>query len=440
MSAPPPPDTDFPARPVAVPAPGTLTRAHCAALDAADPLASLRDLYALPEGVVYLDGNSLGPPPRTALERVARTVADEWGQGLIRSWNDAGWMDLPLRVGAAIAPLIGAHADEVVVADSTSVNLYKLLGAALRLRPDRRVVVSERTNFPTDLYVAQGLLEQLGGGYTLRLVERDEIAAALDERTAAVMPTEVDYRIGARLDMAAITARAHGVGALTLWDLAHSAGAIEVDLAGAHADFAVGCGYKYLNGGPGAPAFAYAARRHHDALRPPLTGWMGHATPFAFETGWSPAPGVGRLRCGSPPVLSMTALECGVQALAAAAPLGGMAALRRKSVALTDLFVALVEARCAGHGLELVSPRDARRRGSQVSWRMADGDAAYAIVQALIRRGVIGDFRAPGVLRFGFAPSYLRHADVWDAVEHLRTVLDTREWRDPALARRRAVT
>jgi len=436
--------TDAPAQLLAPPDPAEARRARtrdeCAAFDARDPLAPLRDLYALPSGVVYLDGNSLGPMPRATLERLNRTIADEWGQGLIRSWNDAGWMDLPLRVGAAIAPLIGAHADEVIVADSTSVNLFKLLGAALRLRPERRVVISEREHFPTDLYVAQGLLDQLGAGYTLRLVARDEVTSALDERTAAVMLTEVDYRSGSRLDMTGITARAHGVGALTLWDLAHSAGAIEVDLADAHADFAVGCGYKYLNGGPGAPAFAYAARRHHAALQSPLTGWMGHATPFTFEAGWSPAPGVGRLRCGSPPILSMTALECGVQALAAAAPLGGMAALRCKSVALCELFIALVESRCAGHGLELASPREARKRGSQVSWRMPDGDAAYAVVQALIRRGVIGDFRAPDVLRFGFAPSYLRYTDVWDAVEHLHAVLESREWADPALARRQAVT
>jgi len=416
------------------------SREECAALDRQDPLAGLRELYELPAGLVYLDGNSLGPLPRATAGRVARTVREEWGRGLIRSWNDAGWIELPQRVGAGIAQLIGAQPDEVVVADSTSVNLFKVLGAALRMRPDRPTIVSERGNFPTDLYIAQGLIEQLGGRHELRLVERDEIAGALDERTAVLMLTQVDYRTGSRLDMGVLTARAHGVGALTIWDLAHSAGAFEVELGEAHADLAVGCGYKYLNGGPGAPAFLYVARRHQAQFRQPLAGWMGHAAPFAFETGYRPAEGIGRFLCGSPPVLSMVALETGVQTLLAAQPLGGMAALRRKSIALTELFIDLVEHRCAGLGLQLASPRDARLRGSQVSWRLDDGEQGFAAIQALIARGVVGDFRAPDILRFGCAPSYLRYTDVWDAVEQLRDVLETRAWDAPAFRQRGMVT
>jgi kynureninase len=423
----------------------TIDRAACESLDADDPLACLRELYALPPGVVYLDGNSLGPLPRDTAARLQACVSAEWGRGLIRSWNTAGWIDLPQRIGAKIARLVGAHDDEVLVADSTSVNLFKLLSAALRMRPQRRVIVSERGNFPTDLYIAQGLIEQLGGRHELRLLDREEIerdgpASPIDADTALVMLTQVDYRTGSRLGMAPVTARAHAAGALSLWDLSHSAGAFEVDLDAARADFAVGCGYKYLNGGPGAPAFLYVARRHQQAFSQPPSGWLGHAEPFRFETAYRPAPGVGRYLCGTPPVLSMVALEAGVDALARADPLGGLAALRRKSLALVDLFVALVEQRCAGHGLQLATPREHERRGSQASLRLADGAQGYAVVQALIERGTIGDFRDPDILRFGFAPSYLRFVDVWDAVEHLRQVLESREWAQPRFLRRRAVT
>ncbi len=416
------------------------SREDCAWLDAADPLAPLRALYDLPPGVIYLDGNSLGPLPRATAERVQRTVREHWGRDLIRSWNTAGWIDLPQRIGAKIGRLVGARADELVVSDSTSVNLFKLLSAALRMRPDRRVILSERGNFPTDLYIAQGLVEQLGGRHELRLVDRDGIGDALDADVAVAMLTQVDYRTGSRLDMAATTARAHAAGALALWDLAHSAGAFEVDLGAAGADLAVGCGYKYLNGGPGAPAFLYVARRHQEAFAQPLSGWLGHASPFAFETGYRAAPGVARALVGTPPVLSLVALEAGVDAMLAAEPLGGMAALRAKSVALTDLFIALVDGRCAGLGLELITPREAALRGSQASLRLPDGAQAYAVVQALIERGTIGDFRAPDVLRFGFAPSYLTYADVWDAVEQLREVLATRAWDRPQLLSRQAVT
>ena len=418
----------------------TIDRARCAERDAADPLAALRNLYELPEGVIYLDGNSLGPPPRTAAARIERGARESWGRDLIRSWNTARWIDLPLRVGDAIAKLIGADPGEVVAADSTSVNLFKVLSAALAMRPERKVILTERGNFPSDLYIAQGLIAQLGRGHALKVVEREALADAIDEHTAVAMLAQVDYRLGSRLDLADMTARAHARGALVIWDLAHSAGAFEVALNAARADLAVGCGYKYLNGGPGAPAFVYVARRHQQAFAQPLSGWMGHASPFAFETGYRPAEGIARALVGTPPVLSMLALEAGVEAMLAAEALGGMAALRAKSLALTDLFIELVERRCAGHGLALVTPREHALRSSQVSFSMADGEAGYAIVQALIARGVIGDFRAPDILRFGFAPSYLRHVDVWDAVEQMREVLAARAWDRPEFRARKAVT
>ncbi len=392
-------------------------------LDATDPLAALRDRFVLPDGVIYLDGNSLGALPADVPGRIAEVVEREWGADLIRSWNAHGWIDLPRRVGDAIAPLVGARPGEVIVADSTSVNLFKLLAAALRMRPGRRVIVSERRNFPTDLYMARGLAD-LVGDVEVRLADRSELDAAIDDRTAVVMLTHVDFRTGELHDMDGITRLAHDRGALMLWDLAHSAGAVPVELDRCHVDLAVGCGYKYLNGGPGAPAFAYVAERHHAAVETPLPGWMGHAAPFEMTTAYRPAPGVARLLCGTPPILSLAALERGVATVGEA----GITSLRAKSVAITELFIALVEAACPGHGLELVSPRDAERRGSQVSFRF---DHGYALVQALITRGVIGDFREPDLMRFGFAPAYLRFVDVWDAVEALRDVLDTREWDRP---------
>jgi kynureninase len=410
----------------------SLSREGAAALDAEDELAFLRDAFVLPEGVVYLDGNSLGARPRAAAVRVRDVVERQWGEGLIRSWNTHGWIDLPARVAAQLAPLVGAAADEVAVADSTSVNLFKLLAGALRLRPGRRVILSEEENFPSDLYVAQGLSSLLEG-VTLRLVPRAGLAQALDESVAVLMLTHVDFRTGALHDMAEWTRAAHREGALVLWDLAHSAGALPVDLAGCEADLAVGCGYKYLNGGPGAPAFAFVARRHHGGFETPLTGWMGHAEPFAFDPRYRPAAGIARLLCGTPPVLSLAALECGVETISRA----GVARLRRKSLALTDLFVRLVEQECAGSGLTLASPREAERRGSQIALRHPEG---YAIVQALIARDVIADFRVPDILRFGFAPSYLRFADVWDAVAALRAVMELREWERPEHRARARVT
>ena len=430
----------------------TTTLDHCRALDAQDPLRELRRQFTLPDGVIYLDGNSLGVLPRTAAHRVAQAVTQEWGQGLIRSWNSAGWFDLPKRLGDKIATLIGAGPGEVVATDSTSINLYKVLSTALNMAaedaPERRVLVSERSNFPTDLYIAEGLCK--ARDLTLQLVEPDGIAAALTPDVAVLMLTHVNYRTGAMHDMPAVTAAAHAAGVVMVWDLAHSAGAVPVDLTGAQADFAVGCGYKYLNGGPGAPAFVWVNPRHADRGWQPLSGWFGHAAPFAFTPDYQPAPGITRYLCGTQPILSLTALDCGLDTVLAAQPHGGMAALRTKSLALTDLFITLVEERCAGHGLGLATPRAHAQRGSQVCLTRATG--AYAIVQALIARGVIGDFRAGNadssgaegnhldILRFGFTPLYIGFEDVWHAVEHLRQVLDTGEWQQAQFNQKNAVT
>jgi len=422
-----------------------LSREAALALDAADPLAPLREQFDIPDGLIYLDGNSLGVLPRATPARVQQVVQQEWGRGLIGSWNSAGWIALPQRVGDKIARLVGAGAGELVCADSTSVNLFKVLSAALTIAqadsPEKRVILSERSNFPTDLYVAESLARERG--FTLVLADTDDIPALLDDRVAVLMLTHVNYRTGHMHDMAALSGAAHAVGALTVWDLAHSAGAVPVDLSNDGADFAIGCGYKYLNGGPGAPAFVWAHPRHADRFWQPLAGWMGHAAPFEFTPGYRPAAGIARYLCGTPAVLAMAALDCGVDTVLAAEPLGGLAALRAKSLALTTLFADLVEARCNGHGLALMSPRDEAQRGSQVCLSRADG--AYAIVQALIARGVVGDFRAgsgdlPDILRFGFTPLYTRFVDAWDAAEHLRQVLDAGDWRRPEFNRRHAVT
>ena len=428
----------------------TIARSSCLALDASDPLARLREQFELPSNQIYLDGNSLGALPRATATRVQQVIAQEWGQDLIQSWNKAGWIHQPQRVGDKIARLIGAGAGEVVAADSTSLNLYKALSVALALAkadaPERKLIVSERENFPTDLYIAESLARQ--HGFELRLVSANEIPAQLNESLAVLMLTQVNYRTGHLHDMAAINVAAHGAGALVLWDLCHSVGALPVHLKGngldaEAADFAVGCGYKYLNGGPGSPAFAWVHPRHTARMDAeqrwqPLSGWLGHAAPFEFSADYRPAAGIARFICGSPSAISLAALECGVDTLLAAEPYGGMAALRQKSLALTELFIELVEQRCAGHGLELQTPRDAAMRGSQVSLLRADG--AYAIVQALITRGVVGDFRAPGILRFGFTPLYLRFVDVWDAVEQLVQVLQSGEWQQERFNQRAAVT
>jgi len=410
-----------------------LIRADLEGLDARDALAPLRERFTLPEGILYLDGNSLGALPKATAARVAQVIEAEWGKDLIKGWRQHGWMALPSRVGEKIARLVGAEPGQVVAVDTTSINLFKLLAAALRLKPGRKTILSEAGNFPTDLYIAQGLAELLGSGYRLRLVEKDEILDAIDGDVAVVSLTHVDFKTAEIHDMAGITAHAQAKGALMLWDLCHSAGAVPVALDRCRADLAVGCGYKYLNGGPGAPAFLYVARRLQEALEQPLTGWLGHADPFAFEPHYRPAAGIARTVCSTPSVLGLAALECGVDAMLAA----DFAALNAKSTALTELFIRLIEERCSTFGFTLASPREAVRRGSQVSLRHRDG---YAIVQALIARGVIGDFRAPDYMRFGFAPVYLRYVDVWDAVEHLRRVMAEAAWQRAEFQSRAAVT
>ena len=392
-----------------------------------------RRAFDLPEGVIYLDGNSLGPLPRGVAERLARTVADEWGRMLITGWNRAGWIGLPARVGDRIARLVGAEPGSVVMGDTLSVKVYQALASALDMNPGRRVILSDTGNFPSDLYIADGLARSLGTDIRLKLAEPEALAAALDDSVAVLLVTEVDYRTGRRHDMAALTARAQELGILTVWDLAHSAGAFPVGLAACNADFAVGCTYKYLNGGPGAPAFIYVAPRHQDRARPALSGWMGHEAPFAFDLDYRPAPGVERMRVGTPPVLHLAALDAALDVWDGV----DMDDLRARSLELGDLFVRLVEADCPD--LILATPRDHARRGSQVSFRHPQG---YAIMQALIAEGVIGDFRAPDILRFGFTPLYVGLDDVRRAAAVLARVTADRLWDRPEFRRPagRAVT
>ena len=426
-----------------------ISQQDCRQRDAQDPLRTLRDLFDLPPGVIYLDGNSLGALPRAVPARVAHVVAQQWGQDLIKSWNSAGWFALPRRVGDRIAPLIGAGGGEVVATDTTSINLYKVLSAALNIAaqdaPGRRTIVSERSNFPTDLYIAEALCRERG--CTLRLIEPHEVAASLTPDVAVLMLTHVNYRTGALHDMAAVTAAAHAAGALVVWDLCHSAGAVPVDLNGAQADFAVGCGYKYLNGGPGAPAFVWVHPRHVARCWQPLAGWWGHAQPFAFTPDYQPAMDITRYQCGTQPIVSLSALDCALDVFTAADQLGGMAALRAKSLALTDLFIDAVEALCPG-AFTLVTPRAHARRGSQVCLTptaQLPAGSAYAIVQALIARGVIGDFRAgdaqqPDILRFGFTPLYLSFDNVLGAAQALAEVVRTREYAQARFHHKQAVT
>ena len=437
-----------------------ISRDSCAIRDVADALAPLRSLFALErvdaEGVIYLDGNSLGVLPAATPARIREVAETEWGQGLIRSWNTAGWITLSQRIADKIARLVGAGPGEIAVADSTSVNLHKVLSSAIAIctcrrdvspgvRSGPRVVLSERTNFPTDLYIADTVAKQ--HGFELVLMDDVDVTSHLNERVAIVMLTHVNYRTGYMHDMAAVTRAAHDAGAIVIWDLAHSAGAVPVNLYGGHAkeaaDFAVGCGYKYLNGGPGAPSFAWAHPQHtawmdRERFRQPLSGWLGHAAPFTFSPDYEPAAGIARFVCGTPPVISLAALECGVDTVLAAEAVGGMTAIREKSVALTQLFIDLVEQRCGGRDLTLASPRAAANRGSQVSF--AHPTHSHEIMQALIARGVIGDFRAPDLLRFGFTPLYTRFVNVWDAVDRLRGVLESGEWRDARFSVRAAVT
>jgi kynureninase len=405
-----------------------LTRDEAIALDRCDQLAGFRDLFVLPDGVIYLDGNSLGPLPRATPVRVMQVLEREWGQSLIRSWTDHGWIDLALRIGDKIARLIGASPGTTAVADSTSVNLYKLLAGALQCRPGRRVILTEASNFPTDLYIAQGLAAHLSLGHEVRQVT--DVTTALDDTVAVLMLTHVDYRSGAMHDMAALTGAAHAAGALVLWDLSHSAGAVPLQIEADGVDLAVGCGYKYLNGGPGAPAFLYIARHMQDELRLPLTGWLGHAAPFAFESDYRPAKGIARAVVGTPPILSLGALEVGID-IALQAP---MTSVRAKSLKLAELFIALMQPEYA---FRLLNPRDTTRRGSQVAFAHPN---AYPIMQALIERGVIGDFRAPDVLRFGLAPLYVRFVDIWDAVALVRDVVHSGAWKDARFEQRGKVT
>ncbi|WP_037608384.1 kynureninase [Streptacidiphilus rugosus] len=402
------------------------TREEALALDAADPLRSFRERFTLPKDVLYLDGNSLGALPAHTPERLRRMVEEEWGNGLIRSWNEAGWYDLPRGLGDRIAPLVGSAPGQVVVCDSTSVNLFKVLTAALRLRPGRTTLVSELGSFPTDLYLTEGVAP------ARRLLlgrDGDTLDELLDADTAVVLLSHVDYRTGRLQDMAAVTEKVHAAGALMVWDLCHSVGALPVELDACGADFAVGCGYKYLNGGPGAPAFLYAAARHHDAARQPLTGWFGHAEPFAMSPEYTPAAGIGRFLTGTPPLLSFAGLDAALDVWADV----DMALVRAKSLSLTSFFLRATDAL----GLPTVTPRAESERGSQVSLRH---ESAYAVVQALIARGVIGDFREPDIMRFGFTPLYVSHADVLDAADTLRDVLASGSYLDPRFSTRSAVT
>jgi kynureninase len=401
------------------------------ALDRTDPLRDKRELFELPAGVIYLDGNSLGPPPKTAFAELERAARHEWGEGLIRSWNSAGWWSLTDTLGDRIGRLIGAGAGETVVTDTTSINVFKALHAALALRPERHVILAERDSFPTDLYIAEGVAASRPDT-ELRLAGNAELGHMIDERTAVVLINHVDYRTGALRNMAHLTHRAHQAGALVVWDLCHSAGVVPVALDALDVDFAIGCTYKYLNGGPGAPAFIFANRRHHEGLVQPLSGWWAHAAPFAMESGYRPATGIRRLLCGTQPILSLRALKAALDVLEGVE----IAAIRAKSLALTSFFMELVEPVCCAFGARIITPRD-DGRGSQVS---IAHEQAYPLVQALIDRGIIGDFRAPDIMRFGFAPLYLSYREVADAVAALHDVLATEAWRDAKFSTRALVT
>lgn len=400
----------------------TLTRQTLISMDKKDALKSFRDRFELPDDIIYLDGNSLGAQPKQALDVAMDVVSRQWGRDLIKSWNTAGWFDMPYTLGDKLARLLGANSGEMLVTDSTSINLYKLLALAIKLNPERSVILMESDNFPTDVYIAQGLIDQLGGSHTLKLVPGDEIIDAIDDSVAVVSITQVNYKTGRLLDMASITDKAQACGALTIWDLCHSAGALPVDLNACKADFAVGCTYKYLNGGPGSQAFLFVAKRHQNKAAQPLSGWWGHSEPFAFKQDYAAASGISQMACGTQSITSMAMIDCGLSMFLEA----DMAEVRAKSTALCDLFIELVKSRCAKYGFELNSPRNAETRGSQVSFNHPNG---YAIVKALIDRGVIGDFRAPSNMRFGFAPLYVRYVDVWDAVEHLRDIMASGEWK-----------
>jgi kynureninase len=408
--------------------------AEAEAADAADPLRGARARFRLPPGVIYLDGNSLGPAPEATLAELARAAEGEWAQDLIASWNKAAWFELPSTYGDLIAPIVGAEAGEVVVCDTTSLNIFKTLHAALGLRPDRSVIVAEGGSFPTDLYVTEGVLAtRPGARMRLEGVDGPDLIGLIDADVAAVLVNQVDYRTGRLRDLAAVTRAAHAAGALVVWDLCHSAGVMEVGLNAGGADLAVGCSYKYLNGGPGAPSFVFAAARHHAAIRQPLSGWWGHARPFDFAQAYAPDPGVRKFLCGTQPILSFRAMRAGLEMFADYA----LADVREKSLALTERFIALTDATLGAFGVGLMTPRAAAERGSQVALTHPEG---YAVVQALIARGVIGDFRMPDVMRFGFAPLYVSHCDVARAARRLHQVLAAEAWAQPCYRVRAAVT
>ncbi|QNL18731.1 kynureninase [Hyphobacterium sp. CCMP332] len=402
-------------------------------LDENDPLAPFRERFDIPDDLIYLDGNSLGCLPKAAKDRVNDVVAREWGQDLIRSWNSNDWINAPARIGDKIARLIGADDGEVIVGDSTSINVFKCLNACLQIDSTRKTLVTETGNFPTDAYMIEGLASIAPDRITARLVEPGNVVESLNETTAALLLTHTHYKTGRLRDMKAITAAAHAKGVPVIWDLSHSCGAMPVDLNGCNADFAIGCGYKYLNGGPGAPAFTFVARRHQEKVFPALSGWLGHKQPFAFDDRYTPAPGINRFQCGTPGIIGCAALEVGVDLMLEA----DMLALRQKSSALGDLFIQLVQEQCADFGFDPACPTNAAERGSQVSFHHPDG---YAIMQALIARGVIGDFRAPDILRFGFAPLYISYVDVWNAVDILRDVMTSNEWDQALFKQKAAVT
>lgn len=390
-----------------------------------------KEKFALPEGMIYLDGNSLGPLPVGTDAAVSEVISQQWGAHLIKGWNVDGWMAQPARVGDLVGRLIGAEAGTVVMGDTLSLKVHQALSAALQMRPGRKVVLSDSGNFPTDLYMADGLIRQLAQGHELRVVAPEDVMDAIGDDIAAVMLTQVDYRTGRVHDMDAITARAHESGAVMIWDLAHSAGAIAVDIAGSGAEFAVGCTYKYLNGGPGAPAFIYVRPNIVNTINPALAGWLGHEAPFAFDLEYRPGAGIERMRIGTPPVVQLAALEHALKVWDGV----DMHDVRTASVLLSEHFIAEVEAKCPE--LHLASPRDPMARGSQVSFHFEQG---YAVMQALIARGVIGDFRAPDIMRFGFTPLYLDEDDVTQAVETLSDILKNRVWDRPEYLTRQRVT
>lgn len=411
----------------------TLTLDDVQQLDANDPLADTRNEFALNEGEIYLDGNSLGAMPKTAVTRALGVVEDQWSKDLIQSWNKHSWVDLPNRIGDKIGQLIGAQTGEVVCTESTGVNLYKAMACALQLNPDRRVIVMEGSNFPTNNYVVQGLIAQLNAGYEIRFVERDQLADALDSSVAVVCLTQVHYKTGHKLDMARVTAQAQAEGAAVVWDLCHSAGAFPVDVSASGVDFAVGCTYKYLNGGPGSPAYIYMASRHHNRVQQPLTGWWGHEAPFEFARDYQAGDGIRQLFTGTPSVVALAIMEAGVDVMCRTNP----QRVLEKSRALTALFIDLIDQECSGFGLKLVSPTDPDQRGSQIAYQHEQG---YPIIQALIAKGVVGDFRAPDILRFGFAPLYNSYGDVWEAVQRLKRILVEQTWRQPEFSQRHAIT